>query len=105
MERLPFRRRRAELRGVQWDVDGLESMEEALLAANALQDAGIYTQISETDTGPVVLESRSDPFRRVEGLGQVPRLRAPARTSCHGRDPRSAEMRMLRWRTESARRL
>lgn len=60
MEWLPSRRRRKGLRGVQWNLDDFESMEEALSAADALTEAGIYSVVSETETGPVILVSRSD---------------------------------------------
>lgn len=48
------------MRGVQWDLDAFESMEEAASVADALTEAGIYSVVSETGTGPVILVSRRD---------------------------------------------
>lgn len=59
-EWLPTRRRRTGLRGVQWNLDDFDSMEDALPIADALTDAGIYSVVTETETGPVILVSRRD---------------------------------------------
>ena len=59
-EWLSRRRRRTGLRGVQWNLDDFDSMEEALSVADALTEAGIYSVVTETETGPVILVSRRD---------------------------------------------
>lgn len=51
-EWLPTRRRRTGLHGVQWNLDDFNSMEEALSVADALTEAGIYSVVTETETGP-----------------------------------------------------
>lgn len=53
-------RRRKGLRGVQWNFDGFESMAQARQAIDALTEAGIFAQVSRTETGPVVLVSKRD---------------------------------------------
>ena len=56
----PRPRRRAGLRGVQWNFDGFDSMVDALQAHEALTEAGIYAHVTETETGPVILVSKRD---------------------------------------------
>lgn len=57
---LPARRRQWGLRGVQWNLDDFESMEDAIQAADALVEAGIYAHVTNTETGPVILVSKRD---------------------------------------------
>lgn len=48
------------LRGVQCNFDDFDSMADALQAYDALTDAGIYAQVSRTETGPVIVVSERD---------------------------------------------
>jgi hypothetical protein len=56
----PRPRRRTGLRGVQWNFDGFESLADALQAYDALTEAGIYSHVSRTETGPVIVVSKRD---------------------------------------------